>query len=210
MKLVLASKSPRRAAILRSLGIDFETLIIDVEEKSAEKDPRKYCEEIAKLKYDKALTTLRNQGEQTSAVILASDTIVVYKNEIFGKPKDEGQAREMLRCLSGKSHQVMTSICMGVLGSVADNYINKSEETKITFLDLDDVMINNYLLSGQYKDKAGAYAIQGDNCFFVSKVEGSFTNVVGLPVELLSLELKRIIRALSGNDLPAYKFFKCN
>jgi len=208
MRFILASKSPRRAAILKSRGIIFEVLENEVHETSEERTPLKFCENIAKLKLENARDILSRETNKTPAVILTSDTVVVYQNEIFGKPKTESDAKEMLMKLSGSDHEVITSICIGMI-NVDKEYVKiSSDKTRITFLSLNDIIIDKYLSNSDFSDKAGGYAIQGDCCFFVSNIQGSLSNVIGLPIELLTDQLNDLIMSISGKRIPFSDFFK--
>jgi len=174
VRLILASASPRRAELLRAAGIQFDVLPADIDEsvfpdKSAEHHVRRLAEA-------KACAVLpRADGRP----VLAADTVVVVTGEILGKPADEGDARRMLRLLSGRSHEVVTGVCL-----VRHEDLSTSEVavTTVEFAPLTEAEIDWYVASGEPRDKAGAYAIQGLASRFVTRIDGSYSNVVGLPV----------------------------
>jgi septum formation protein len=180
LKLVLASRSPRRAELLRAAGIDFTVRAADVDETpQPNEDPRDYCVRLAK---EKAGALSASPDE----IVLAADTTVVFGNEILGKPLDEADATRMLRGLSGRRHEVITAICLRC-GNVV---IADVESTAVWFAALSDSEIKEYVASGEPMDKAGAYGIQGLASKFIERIEGSYSNVVGLPVSLVYRRLK--------------------
>jgi septum formation protein len=178
--LVLASRSPRRAELLRAAGIDFTVRVNDIDETPhPSEDPRDYCVRLAK---EKARTVSAGPDE----IVLAADTTVVLANEILGKPLDAADAARMLRALSGKRHEVITAICL----RCGDRLITDLESTSVWFAPMTDSEIAGYVASGEPMDKAGAYGIQGLASKFIDRIEGSYTNVVGLPISLLYRRLK--------------------
>jgi len=187
MKLILASRSPRRQELLKKAGFDFEIqpALLD-ESPRPNETPQIFVKRVAK---EKAFEVARLQ--KNSAIILAADTIVVLEDEILGKPKDENEARQMLKKLSGKTHQVLTS---WILIKTPQKILKQETETTfITFKQLSQNKIANYLDTKEYRDKAGAYAIQGEAKDFVKIIEGSLTNVIGLPIEKLIPHLKKSV-----------------
>ena len=179
--MILASRSPRRAELLAAAGIAFEVLAIDVDETPmAGEDPQAY---VVRLAIDKAsrVATVR-PGE----VVLGADTTVVVDGRILGKPVDAAEATEMLRLLRGRVHEVLTGVAVvepsGVRSAV--------ETTRVWFDAMTDEDISRYVASGEPVDRAGAYAIQGLASRFIPRIEGSYTNVVGLPVALVSSILR--------------------
>jgi septum formation protein len=175
--LVLASRSPQRREILERLGVPFEVRVTDVVEED-EGVPVAVAGENA---LRKAVAGRAASGE----VVLGVDTLVAIGLEIWGKPPDEDAARDTLRRLSGRTHDVVSGIALvGEDGSVrADSAI-----TKVTFRDLDDRMIEWYLESREWEERAGGYAIQGRGGALVERIDGDYLNVVGLPVgKLLGL-----------------------
>ena len=182
MKLILASQSPRRRDILRGLGIDFEVVVSDADETSTETDPRLLVEELSRRKALAVRDFLLAQGRDLSdTVILSSDTVVSIDGRILGKPHDEREAREMLRLLSGRTNEVVSGIAL--LGK--GKFCSAHEVTGVDFDVLDEDTISAYLGKESPYDKAGAYAIQGPACTFISGVRGDYFNIVGLPVHRL-------------------------
>jgi septum formation protein len=188
--LVLASASPRRAELLREAGLAFHVLPVEVDEsprpgESARQMVRRLAEEKARL----AAARIACADAGSPALILAADTTVVLDGEILGKPGSADDARRMLRRLSGRTHEVITGVA---LLHMPDGRLRVEDETtQVTFAPLGDTDIEAYVSSGEPMDKAGAYAIQGGAARFVTGVEGSYSNVVGLPVELVKRLLGR-------------------
>jgi septum formation protein len=171
-KLVLASASPRRHELLASLGIDFAVNIPDIDETAhAGETPRTCAERLAK---EKAAAV----PADSDTTVIAADTIVVQGPSILGKPHSEKEAREMLCGLAGKSHDVITAVC--IQNSTRSRVFSVC--TEVTFRALTPAEIDAYIASGCPMDKAGAYAIQGGAAHMVRSINGSYTNVVGLPL----------------------------
>jgi septum formation protein len=176
-KLVLASRSPQRRAILESLGVPFELRPVDVAERSAGA-PLAVAEENA---LRKAVAGAAGDGE----LVLGVDTLVATEAAIWGKPPDEEAARATLRRLGGRTHDVVSGVALAAHdGSVRA----ATAVTHVTFRPLDDATIEWYLRSGEWDGRAGGYAIQGRGGALVQRIEGDYLNVVGLPVATL-LEL---------------------
>jgi septum formation protein len=179
--LVLASASPRRQELLRAAGITFIVQPAHLAEQVLPgEDAKNYVERLA---LDKALVVAK---ERTQNAVLGADTAVVIDNQILGKPTDTADAVRMLRLLSGREHQVITGICVVANGraSVA------SEATKVTMAKIPEQEIADYVATGEPMDKAGAYAIQGIASRWIPRIEGDYSNVVGLPVALVWRMLK--------------------
>lgn len=173
--LVLASASPRRAELLQAAGVPFEVDAADIDEtRRPDEAPGAY---VARLAVEKARAV---QARRPGGVILAADTAVVAGNQVLGKPADAADASRMLRLLSGGIHSVLTGVCVVAPGHVAVEV----GSTAVEFRPLTPAEIAWYVASGEPMDKAGAYAIQGLASRFVSRIDGSYSNVVGLPVEL--------------------------
>jgi septum formation protein len=176
--LVLASSSPRRQELLRGLGIEFTVVPADVDE-SRRRDEKalEYVERVAR---DKAMAVLAKLGTGASGnlVVLAADTTVDVDGEILGKPADEADARRMLRRLSGRTHQVHTAVVAWRINGLQEVTVS----TDVTFVDLDEQTIDWYLATGEHRDKAGAYGMQGAAGALVERIDGSPTNVIGLPL----------------------------
>ena len=174
--LILASASPRRSELLRNAGIVFEVQPADVAEVPL---PGELAQALAeRLAREKAMAIVRSRPTD---VVLGADTVVVVDGEILGKPADAADAARMLRLLSGREHQVITGVCLVVSGqcSVA------SETTSVTMSEISEKVIAEYVATGEPMDKAGAYAIQGIASRWIPRIEGDYSNVVGLPVALV-------------------------
>jgi len=183
LKLVLASRSPRRAELLTAAGIEFTVRVADVDETPHEGEaPLDYVLRIAEMKARAVQAT-------ADEVVLAADTTVVLGDEIMGKPADAADASRMLRALSGKRHEVVTAICLRLGGDVETNIAS----TSVWFAPLSEAEIADYVASGESMDKAGAYGIQGLASKFIDRIEGSYSNVVGLPVALTYRRLRGIL-----------------
>lgn len=171
--LILASGSPRRRDFLANMGLKFVIDKPDADERVLEGESAKvYVERIAKEKA--IIVASRNPGQ----IVLAADTAVVCQDQILGKPVDREDAKRILRFLSGKTHEVMTGVCI-----IKDDVIRQIfESSKVTFATLDEELLEIYTASGESDDKSGAYAVQGIGAMFIQKVEGSVSSVVGLPV----------------------------
>lgn len=180
MRIVLASKSPRRREILENIGLKF-----DVVESGADEEivPSNSPDEIVKqLAYRKAEKV--SQGLKDKALVIGADTIVVLGSKIMGKPKDDDQAFKMLTSLSGVWHNVYTGIC--VIDTSSGNCMTDYEVTAVRIRKLSSEDIKTYIESGEPMDKAGSYAIQGVGSLLVERIDGCYYNVVGLPVFRLS------------------------
>jgi septum formation protein len=176
--LYLASGSPRRRELLAQLGLHFERIHADIDESTlAGEDARAYVERLAVAKADAGWAVVESCG-LPERPLLAADTTVVLDGEIFGKPLDEADARRMLEKFSGRTHQAITAVAV----RSAEQHELLTSVTDVTFRALSADDIQRYLDSGEAYDKAGAYGIQGRASVFVSRLEGSFTGVMGLPL----------------------------
>lgn len=183
MKVVLASGSPRRRELLTRLVPEFEVLVADVDEDALTlPDPFETAERLAEEKA-KAVAALR-----PDALVIGGDTVVALDGVQFAKPRDAADARRMLRALSGQTHVVATGVSLVSAKSVQTFH----DRTYVTFRELSDEEIAEYVATGEPMDKAGAYAIQGGAAGFVVRREGSESNVIGLPLEALTEALKSI------------------
>lgn len=177
-RLYLASGSPRRREILEGLGLHLERIHADIDESVLPGEHAiAYTERLAREKAAAGWQVVTQCG-LPSRPLLSADTTVVLDGEIFGKPVDAADARRMLQAFSGRSHQVVTSVAV----RQDDRIELATSVTEVTFKTLTDDEIARYLDSGEPFDKAGAYGIQGKASVFVSRIDGSFTGVVGLPV----------------------------
>lgn len=182
-RIVLASSSPRRREILASLRLAFEVVPADVDETlRGGEDPFAAAERLAA---DKAAAVASRAG---GALVVAADTLVVLDGEALGKPRDREDSRRMLRALSGRAHDVVTGVAVSKDGRSATG----RELTRVVFAAMTEDEIAEYAASGEPDDKAGAYALQGIGGLFVERVEGSSSNVVGLPVRLLYTLARRV------------------
>lgn len=190
MKLVLASRSPRRAELLRAAGFKFTIRTADIDETPRTgEQPGDY---VVRLAREKALGVSRSSDE----VILGADTTVVLGTEILGKPLDACDASRMLRALAGRRHEVLTGICL----LHGDAILSDLARTSVWIAPLSEEEIAEYVASGEPMDKAGGYAIQGLASRFVERIDGPYSNVVGLPVALVYRSYLRII--LKANSRP--------
>ena len=200
--LILASASPRRQELLRNAGIPFTVQPADVDETPLPRESARDCAE--RLAREKAVTVWRRRPQD---LVLGADTVVVVVGEkILGKPVDAEDAARMLRMLSGKEHQVITGVCLvsqgvrdqglgmrdsrsqvsnGKMGTENCEVRTASETTLVTMSELSDKEIREYVATGEPMDKAGAYAIQGMASRWIPRIEGDYSNVVGLPVALV-------------------------
>jgi septum formation protein len=182
MKLILASASPRRAEILRNAGIEFEISSAGVDETPLGSElPGDY---VRRLALAKALSAAEaNHGRMGETLVLGADTIVVIRGEILGKPASPDDARRMLRRLSGNIHEVHTGLAL--LRNPGQKQYVAEEITRVHFAPLADQEIEEYIATGEPFDKAGAYAIQGVGGRYVTRIEGCYFNVMGLPLARL-------------------------
>jgi septum formation protein len=190
-RLLLASKSPRRIEMLQKYTTDLMTEAPSVDESvNGRFKPEELVMAIA-LK--KAVSIIKN-GHYQDTIILAADT-VVYCDRIIGKPRDREEAYDILKVLSGKTHKVFTGFAL--MHSNNNKSVIDFEETDVIFEDLTDKMIESYLNTNEYADKAGAYGIQGYGELLVNSINGSYPNVMGLPIS----KINKYLRELYGFDL---------
>ncbi|HEX5924415.1 MAG TPA: Maf family protein [Baekduia sp.] len=173
-RLILASGSPQRRAILGDLGLDFEVRVSDVAEQDAGA-PRAVASENARRK------ALAVAGDGADELVIGCDTLVATGDQIWGKPPDEAAARDTLRHLAGRTHEVVSGLALAHDGEVRE----ATEITLVTFRELDEPTIDWYLTTREWEGRAGGYAIQGRGAVLVSRIEGDYLNVVGLPVAAL-------------------------
>jgi septum formation protein len=176
LRIVLASSSPRRREILSALGLSFETRPADVDESLRDGEPA--FEAAERLAREKASAVA---GGAPDALVVAADTLVVLDGEALGKPKDRADARRTLSRLAGRSHEVVTGVALARAGRL----VSGRDVTRVDFAPMTPGEVDAYVASGEPDDRAGSYAIQGIGGLFVARVEGSPSNVVGLPVRLL-------------------------
>ncbi len=182
MKIVLASQSPRRKELLGRMGLEFVTQASKIDESAF--DGLEARELVATLSREKAQWIARQLDGET--LVIGADTVVVRDGAALGKPKDAEDAVAMLLSLSGRDHQV----CTGVTVCRGDRVLTQVEETQVTFRDLTETEVRQYVSTGEPMDKAGAYGIQGLGGLLVEGIRGDYSNVVGLPVCRLGQMLK--------------------
>jgi len=187
VRLILASASPRRAELLRAAGYEFDVVVADVDESLRNgESPSAYVRRLAAAK---SAAVMENR-ELTPTIVLGADTTVVVDDEILAKPRDEADAAAMLRRLSGRRHEVLTGVSLR-RGAYE---VGRVESTSVYVAELTDEEIAWYVATGEGRDKAGAYAIQGFASRFIPRVEGSYSNVVGLPVACV----RELLTEISG------------
>ena len=177
-RLILASNSPRRIVLLKSLGYHFDIVPHDIEECIiGDVLPMELVQNLAFLKATDVARRVSN------AIIISADTVIVHKKSILGKPKDISDAKRILSILSDSEHDIISGVC--VMEMPSRKKMLRIERTHIKMKSIEDEEIDRYILTGEPMDKAGAYAIQGEGSKFVEKIDGSYSNAVGLPLELL-------------------------
>lgn len=185
-KLILASASPRRKKLLKQIGLEFEVLPTNIEEKL---NPRlKPLHQVESLSLQKALAASALK-ETKNAIILTADSMVAIDDEVLGKPKDLKDAKRMLRKLSGREHSIVTGFTL--IDTETKKKVTRSVETKVWFKKLTPQEISSYIAKDKPFDKAGAYGIQELAAVFVEKIEGDYQSAVGLPLFALAKELKK-------------------
>lgn len=188
-ELILASGSPRRADLLRQLGLSFSVIVPSVDETlKRSESSHDFVERLAKEKN----TEIQNRLD-SNKLVLSADTVVVYQNRILGKPKSKAEGLSMLKLLSEQMHTVVTGVALTTKTLEKFFFV----ETKVKFRRLSNHEIHSYWMTGEPKDKAGAYGIQGLGALFVSRIEGSYSNVVGLPL----METGEILKQLGVDCL---------
>lgn len=183
LRVILASASPRRRLLLDLIGMSHEVRPTDTDETHIQGElPEAYAERLARAKAEAVAV------EESAALVIGADTIVVVDGLILGKPRDTADAVRMLRMLSGRSHTVMT----GVAASLEGNTVSSVEIVDVTFLPLDDDAINRYVATGEPMDKAGSYGIQGYGATIVRRIDGDYFAVMGLSLVRLTALLREL------------------
>lgn len=185
MQYVLASASPRRKQLLAELISEFEIIPSQADESAENLSPRALVCELAKRKAKEVALRAENEGK----IVIGSDTVVAFGEKVLGKPTDAQDAADMLKMLSGKAHAVYTGVCLAYNLDGELRLITAADKTAVYFETLSEEWIWDYVRGGSPMDKAGAYGIQDGG--LVKKIEGSYTNVVGFPVELVKELLER-------------------
>ena len=198
MRVILASKSPRRREILSMLGVQFEIVSADADERSGITDPKMLVRELALRKGRATRELLRERGEwDDDTLIIASDTVVATDDEILGKPQDAADAKRMLQKLSGTTHRVISGVAL----LCGEREVADFDSTGVRFCAMTDAEIDWYVASGEPNDKAGAYAVQGLASMWIQGLEGDYFNVVGLPVYKLNV----LCQSFLGKNLTQLK-----
>ena len=193
-KLVLASSSPRRAEILSAVGWPYETMVAGIDESRApEEDATAYVQRLAGEKAEAVVAKLE------SGLVLGADTVVVVNDEILGQPRDDDDARRMLKLLSGKWHEVLTGVALVRAGEGTETLVDY-ERTRVRFAEMSADEIEWYVGTGEPKGKAGAYAVQGRAALLIEEIEGEYFNVVGLPIRLVYELVHRLLNERMTND----------
>ena len=186
-RIILASRSPRRASLLAQMGFRFQVVPVDVAEDSVEvSDPTEHVLSLSKMKAETAVASI------SGGLVIGADTIVVLGGAILGKPKDARDAKRMLTSLSGKTHEVFTGFTLIQSGGPRFSDV---ERTSVAFRNLEAWEIDDYVATGGPLDKAGGYGIQDRSGLFVDRIDGCFYNVVGFPLTKFYEGLKRILPA---------------
>ena len=190
-KIILASGSPRRRELMAREGFEFDIITSNAQESYDPSLPvTKIAQSLATLKAQAVADTLK-PSRLAESIIVGADTVVALDGTIYGKPQDADDACRMLKELSGKTHEVITGVCIICNGQVQAF----SQSTKVRFKELDDAQIKDYVASGEPMDKAGAYGIQGLGGKLIDGIEGDFDNVVGLPIKTLAPKLRALLDA---------------
>ncbi len=194
-RLILASSSPRRRQLLGDLGLNFEIITADVDERPVfEETPPEF---VSRISLEKCMSV---SSVCLDGTILGADTVVVLGGEILGKPADRESAKDMLKRLSGRWHEVWTGFCIFSQGQAVT--VQRAVKTDVLFARLTDKVCDAYVKTGEPMDKAGAYGIQGVGGVFVERVKGSYTNVVGLPLAEVVKELESLCVITPADESP--------
>jgi septum formation protein len=193
LQFILASASPRRKELIGHLNVPYRILSLNIPEESSEKDPAKFCLDIARQKGRAVFNDLLRTNSTGSYFVVSADTIVSLGDKIYGKPKDVKEAGEILMELSGKKHSVFTAVSVIMLYDGKETTFSFAEETKVTFNSITPHLLKQYLATGDSLDKAGAYGIQNASLTFISRVEGDYANVVGFPLSRFIVEAETFL-----------------
>lgn len=186
-RIILASGSPRRRELLSQIGIKTEVIPSYADENTDLTEPKAIVEELSARKCADVA------GDLPSGIFLGADTVVSIDGKILGKPADEAEAKRMLKELSGRTHQVHTGVT--IIKKTAGDIVSRitfSRETSVALVNIEESEIDAYISGGEPMDKAGAYGIQGDFAKFVERIDGEYSNVVGLPLAAVYAELKKL------------------
>ena len=187
-KIILASASPRRRELLTKIGLDFEVVVSETEEKITSTEPAKVVEELSAQKAE----TVWEKLAQDNCIVLGADTVVACDGKILGKPVDTENAVEMLRMLQGRGHEVYTGVTILYGENGEKKALTFHEKTIVHFCPMTKTQIREYAATGDPMDKAGSYGIQGFCARYIRGIEGDYNNVVGLPVGRVYQELSKL------------------
>lgn len=190
LKLILASQSPRRRQLIAEFGLPFECITTCADEKTTETDPEKVAMDISRQKAEWACENMQLNDNE---VVIGADTIVVFNGKILGKPKSDDDARRMLKMLSGNTHSVYTGVTIiwKRAATTERTATSFAEKTDVTFAAITDDELEAYIKTGDHKDKAGSYGIQGPFSLHIPAICGDYNNVVGFPIARIYNELKK-------------------
>ena len=195
MKIILASKSPRRKELLSQVGYTYECVVSEKEENTDAVQPSDVVKELSQQKAEDVCAKIEKEGQmEEDCLVIGADTIVAKDSEIFGKPKDTEDAKRMLSALQGREHSVWTGVTLIYLRDGKKKKKVFAEETKVHMYSMSEQEIEEYIRTKEPEDKAGAYAIQGYAAKFIKKIDGDYNNVVGLPVARIYQELKKLTK----------------
>lgn len=195
MKIILASKSPRRKELLSQVGYTYECVVSEKEENTDAVQPSDVVKELSQQKAEDVYAKIEKEGQmEEDCLVIGADTIVAKDSEIFGKPKDTEDAKRMLSALQGREHSVWTGVTLIYLRDGKKKKKVFAEETKVHMYSMSEQEIEEYIRTKEPEDKAGAYAIQGYAAKFIKKIDGDYNNVVGLPVARIYQELKKLTK----------------
>jgi len=197
MKVILASGSPRRRELLAQIGIEFDVMVSDASEDSAESEPEVLVQELSGIKAGAVYDELIAEGmADEDFIVIGADTVVAYRGRILGKPGTEKEAKEFLDMIQDDTHEVYTGVTLlrHVRGKQTVETKKFCEETKVHFAAMSNAEIDEYVSTGDCMDKAGAYGIQGLCARYIKGIEGDYNNVVGLPVSRLYFEIKEWLK----------------
>lgn len=193
--VILASGSPRRKELLTQAGIAFEVITSDADETPTKTVPAEIVMELSKRKGEDVYERLEREGridKTGETLIISADTLVFFKDERLGKPKDRADAFRMIKELSGDVHDVITGVTLTYVNQGQKKQVRFFEKTEVSVYDLTDEEIEAYIATGEPMDKAGAYAIQGFFGKYIKGINGEYANVVGLPIARLYHEIKKL------------------
>lgn len=190
--IILASASPRRSEIMTQAGFEFTVVPSSVEENIISETPDKIVEDLALQKANDVYRTIKKDYEGKDFIVIGADTIVCYNGEILGKPEDEQEAFDMLKLLSDRTHQVYTGVAILYRCEGAKQVYFFNEKTDVTFCAVNDYELKDYIATLDCMDRAGSYGIQGPFAKHIKGINGDYFNVVGLPINRLYQELKKL------------------